>query len=224
MIPALLTAAFFAATVPSPLEVARDQQDRAALEKLANDAAAAAAKAPNDAAAQYKAALAASYQAEVALEVRDKKAAETAADHGIKFADHAVSLKPEAEYYRVLATLCGQAAAGNILTGLSYGKRAQDAVNKAIEKDPKSPMVYIARGVGNYYLPQALGGGLDLAITDFRKALSLDPKNAEAYLWLGLSLRKQNKNTEAREAFTKSLELNPNRIWVKQQLDKTPPK
>ena len=27
-----------------------------------------------------------------------------------------------------------------------------------------------------------------------------------------------------REAFAKALELNPNRIWVKQQLDKTPTK
>ena len=129
-----------------------------------------------------------------------------------------------AEYYRVLGTLCGQVAAGNILTGLSYGKRAQDAINKAVEKDPKSPTVYVARGVGNYYLPPALGGGVDLAIADFRKALSFNPKDAEAYLWLGLSLRKQNKNAEARDAFTKSLELNPNRIWVKQQLDKTPAK
>ena len=220
----LLMAGFFAATAPSPLEVARDQQDRAALEKLANDAAAAAAKAPNDAAAQYRAALAASYQAEVALEVRDKKTAEQAAERGIKFADHAVSLKPEAEYYRVLGTLCGQAAAGNILTGLSYGKRAQDAVNRAVEKDPKSPLVYIARGVGNYYLPQALGGGFDLAIADFRKAISLDAKSAEAYLWLGLSLRKQNKDAEARQAFAKSLEIAPRRVWAKQQLDKTPAK
>ena len=37
-----------------------------------------------------------------------------------------------------------------------------------------------------------------------------------------LSLRKENKNAEARQAFVKSLELNPNRIWVKQQLNKTP--
>jgi tetratricopeptide (TPR) repeat protein len=222
---ALFIAGFMAAAAPSPLDIARDQQDRATLEKLANDYSSAAAKAPNDAAAQYRAALAASYQAEVALEVRDKKAAEQAAERGVKLADRAVALKPDvAEYYRILGTLCGQVAAGNIITGLSYGKRAQEAINKAVEKDPKSPTVYVARGVGNYYLPSALGGGLDLAVADFRKAISLDAKNAEAYLWMGLSLRKQNKNAEAREAFAKALELNPNRIWVKQQLDKTPAK
>jgi tetratricopeptide (TPR) repeat protein len=221
----LLIAGFLAAAAPSPLDIARDQQDRSALEKLANDYAAAAAKTPNDATAQYRAALAASYQAEVALEVRDKKQAEQAAERGVKMAERAVALKPDvAEHYRILGTLCGQVAAGNLLTGLSYGKRAQEAINKAVEKDPKSPTVYVARGVGNYYLPAALGGGLDLAIADFRKALALDAKSAEAYLWLGLSLRKQNKNAEAREAFGKAMELNPNRLWVKQQLDKTPAK
>ena len=69
-----------------------------------------------------------------------------------------------------------------------------------------------------------MGGGSKQAIADFQKAIELDPKNAEAYLWLALSLRKENRNAEARQAFAKSLELNPNRIWTKQQLEKTPAK
>ena len=76
--------------------------------------------------------------------------------------------------------------------------------------------------MGNYYLPAALGGGYDLAIKDFRKAIELDAKNADAYLWLGIALRKVNQPDEARKAIAKSLELNPNRMWAKQQLDKTP--
>jgi Flp pilus assembly protein TadD len=76
--------------------------------------------------------------------------------------------------------------------------------------------------VGNYYVPSGLGGGLDLAIRDFQKAIELNPKSDEAYLWLGLAMRKSNRNAEARKAFSKSLELNPNRVWTKQQLEKTP--
>jgi hypothetical protein len=38
-----------------------------------------------------------------------------------------------------------------------------------------------------------------------------------------MSLRKENKNAEARQAFTKSLELNPKRTWAAQQLEKTAP-
>jgi tetratricopeptide (TPR) repeat protein len=222
---AVLSVAAFLAIAPPMLESARDRQDRAALDRIVNEYSAAAAKAPNDAAAQYQVALASSYLAEVALELRDRRQAQDAAERGIKAAERAIALKPEvAEYYRVLGTLCGQVVPANVLTGLSYGKRAKDAINKALEKDPKSPAAYVARGVGNYYLPPALGGGLDLAIGDFRKALDLNPKDAEAYLWLGLSLRKQNKNADARQAFAKSLELAPHRVWAKQQLEKTPAK
>src|SRR5262249_9581595 len=136
----------------------------------------------------------------------------------------ALALKPEnPEYYRVLGTLYGQAIV-DLMSGLNYGPKAKDAINKAVEKAPKVSMMYVARGVGNYYVPSELGGGTKVAIPDFQKAIELDPKNAEAYLWLGLSLRKENRDAEARVAFAKALELNPNRVWVKQQLDKTPAK
>ncbi len=217
-------AGLWAAAPPSALQTARDQQDRATLAKMIEDYSAAAAKASNDAEAQYRVALACSYLAEVELEQRDKKPAKQVAERGIKAGERAVSLKPDnAEYYRILATLYGQAIT-DVLSGLSYGPKAKDAINKAVEKAPKSSEAWVAHGVGNYYVPAQMGGGFPAAIADFRKAIDLDPKNAEAYLWLALALRKENKDAEARQAFTKSLELNPNRIWVKQQFDKTPVK
>jgi Flp pilus assembly protein TadD len=221
---ALLLAGFLAAATPSALETARDMQDRAALEKIIADASDAAAKIPNDAETQYRVALASSYLAEVEIEQHDKKVARPVAERGIKAAEKAISLKPDnAEYYRVLGTLYGQAIT-DIMSGLSYGPKAKDAINKAVEKAPNSSSVYVARGVGNYYLPAQLGGGPTGAIPDFQKAIQIDPKNAEAYLWLGVSLRQAKQLPEARQAFTKALALNPNRIWVKQQLDKTPAK
>jgi tetratricopeptide (TPR) repeat protein len=213
-----------AAPPPSPLETARNLEDRPALEKLAGEAGAAAAKSPNDAEAQYHAALAYCYLAEVQIELHDRKAGRASAEQGIKAAERALAMKPEnAEYYRVLGTLYGQAIT-DVMSGLSYGPKAKTAINKAVEKAPKSAAMYVARGVGNYYLPAQLGGGAQAAIPDFQKAIELDPKNAEAYLWLGLSLRKEKREDEARKAFQKSLELNPQRVWTKQQLDKTPAK
>lgn len=218
-----IVVAVFLAVAPPGLESARDRQDRTELQRMADQSAADAEKAPKDADAQYRAALVSSYLAEVALELRDRKLAEQAAVRGVRAAEQAVALKPNtAEFYRVLGTLCGQVVPANVLAGLSYGKRAKDAIDKAIALDPKSAAVYLARGVGNYYLPAALGGGLDLAIADFRQAITLDPKDAEAFLWLGLALRKQNKDADARQAFAKSVTLNPQRVWAKQQLDKTP--
>jgi tetratricopeptide (TPR) repeat protein len=216
-----LMAALLAA--PGPLETARDRQDRAALEKQISELSAVAQKAPHDAEAQYRVALASSYLAEISLELRDKSQAERVAESGIEAAARAIAISPKnAEYYRVLGTLCGQVVPANLLSAFSYGKRAKDAVNKAIELDPKSSRAYIARGVGNYYLPDALGGGASLAIPDFRKAAELDPFSAEACLWLGLALRKEHHNAEARQEFEKAMRLDPARIWIKQQLDKTP--
>ena len=221
---AIFIAAYLSAAAPSPLEVARDKQDRAALTDIAAQAGGAAAKAPNDPEAQYRAALANCYLAEVAIELRDRKAGRQIAEQGIRFAEKTVALKPaNAEYYRLLGTLYGQAVT-DIMSGLTYGPKAKDAINKAVEKAPKSPLMYVARGVGNYYVPAQLGGGAKLSIPDFQKAIELDPGNAEAYLWLGLSLRKENRDVEARQAFAKSLEINPNRVWAKQQLEKTPAK
>jgi tetratricopeptide (TPR) repeat protein len=222
MVYVLLMAGVMAAS-GGTLESARDRQDLPALDKLASEHAAAAERSPKDAEAQYRAALAASYRAEVALELRDKKLAQQAAEQGVKWAERAIAIAPDkAEYHRILGTLCGQVVPANVLLGLSYGKRAKDAIAKAIEKDPRLAGAYVSRGVGNYYLPPSFGGGTQLAIADFRKALELDPKNAAAYLWLGLSLRKEQKNAEARKAFEQSLKLNPDRVWVKQQLEKTP--
>jgi tetratricopeptide (TPR) repeat protein len=207
----------------SELEKARDRQDRAALEKASASYAAASKASPKDAEAQYRAALSASYLAEVALEVKDKVQAKSAAESGIAAAERAIELQPKnAEYYRLYATLCGQIVPANPLAGMGYAKKAKEAVAKAIELSPKSPQVHIAEGVGNYYVPPMLGGGPELAVKDFNQAIALDPKSAEGYMWLGIALRKMHKNAEAREAFTKSVELNPRRVWAKEQLDKTP--
>ncbi|HTB11039.1 MAG TPA: tetratricopeptide repeat protein [Bryobacteraceae bacterium] len=219
----LLLLLFYAASGGSDLEKARDAQDRPALERFTGQAASAAQAKANDAAAQYRLALAESYVAEVAIEVRDKNAAHNAAEAGIDAAKKAVALKGDsAEYHRLLGTLCGQAISANVLQGMKYGRCAQDEVNKALQLDPKSSVNYLARGVGNYYLPASFGGGIELAIKDFLKAIELDAQNAEAQLWLGLALRKENKNPDARKAFQKAIELNPARVWAKQQLDKTP--
>jgi tetratricopeptide (TPR) repeat protein len=210
------------ANVPS-LRQARDRQDRAALTRIAAQRSGAAAKIPADAAAQYSAALAASYVAEVAQELHDRSGAYAAAVAGMPFAERAVALKPDsAEYNRVLGALCGQAISGNGLAALKYGKCALENVNKAIELDPKSSDAYVSQGVGYFYLPPAFGGGVEVALKDFQKAIELNPRSAEAYTWLGVALRKANRPAESRKAFEKALELNPSRLWARQQLEKTP--
>lgn len=217
--------ALFAAVTSSSLDNARDRQDRPAMAALVSEASAYAAKHPNEAEAHYRLALAESYLAEVATELKDMKAAEEASEAGIKSAERAVALKPDvAEHHRLLGTLCGQVIPANKFLGLKYGRCAMDSINKALQLDPKSALAYLSRGVGNYYLPPMFGGSVEKAIADFQKASELDPKLSDAPLWLGIAYRKTNRNAEAQASFKKALELSPNRIWAKQQLDKTPAK
>ncbi len=209
----------FAAINAGILEEARDRQDSAALSAQIAKLSAAA----NDAKSNYNLAIARSFEAEVAMEKGDKKASAAAAEAGIEPARKAIAAQAgNAEYHRILGTLCGQIIPANVFAGLKYGRCAMDEVAKAIELNPKSADNWLSRGVGNYYLPPSFGGGIDKAISDFDKALELNPKLADAHLWRGIALRKAGKNAEARKSLAKALELNPKRIWAKTQLEKTP--
>jgi len=107
-----------------------------------------------------------------------------------------------------------------VFTGLSYGKRAQEAINKAVDKDPKSPAVYVARGVGNYYLPApwaaeshwrlGLSQGHSTGREERRGLALAGPEPAQAEPEPGSSRR-----------IRQSARAEPESYLVKQQLDKT---
>ena len=219
-----VSVALAASVGSNELKQARDRQDLPALEKIiAQDEQAAKAN-EKSADAQYQLALANSYAAEVAMEMRDKRKAEAFAEAGIDAAQKAVAAnESNAEYHRMLGGLCGQVIpASPLFGGMKYGQCAQQELSKAIQLDGKLAMAYVSRGVGYTYLPASFGGGVDLALKDFNKAISLDPNLAEAYLWKGVALRKVARNAAARKAFEKALQLDPNRLWAKQELAKTP--
>ena len=206
------------------LKQARDRQDLPALQKIiAQDEQAAKAN-DKSADAQYRLALANSYAAEVAMELRDKRKAEAFAEAGIDAAQKAVAANgSDAEYHRVLGGLCGQVIpASPVFGGMKYGQCAQQELNKAIQLNGNLALAYVSRGVGYTYLPASFGGGVDLALKDFNKAISLDPNLADAYLWKGVALRKVSRNAASRQAFQKALQLDPNRLFAKQELAKTP--
>jgi tetratricopeptide (TPR) repeat protein len=219
---AVVSSARATATDPflANITAARDRQDLGALDRLI----AQVKSAPGSADSQYRLGLANSYAAEVAIEIHDKKKAEAYAEAGFAAAQQAVGGNGNnAEYHRLLGATCGQVIPANPLMGaLKYGQCARDEINKALELNNKLALAYVSRGVGNFYLPQSMGGGIDLALKDFDHAIALEPQLAEAYLWKGVALRKANREADAREALTRALQLEPNRVWTKQQLDKTP--
>ena len=209
-----------AAVTNADLISARDKQDLPALERTINSLQSQQSL-PEE---QYRLALAYSYAAEVAMELKDKAKSQGYAEKGYAVAQKAVSSNGgNAEYHRLLGQLCGQVIPANPLMGtLKYGPCARDEINKAIDLNSKLALAYVSRGVGNYYLPSSFGGGVDAAVKDFDKAIALDPKLADGYLWKGVALRKANRPNEARTAFETAIQLNPNRVWAKQELSKLP--
>jgi tetratricopeptide (TPR) repeat protein len=199
---------------------ARDRQDLNAINQIIKQDQ----SNTNTAEGQYRVALAYSYAAEVAMELHDKHKSEEMAEAGLDLARKAVAGNGNsAEYHRVLGELCGQVIPANPLMGtLKYGECARDEIDKAIQLDPKLALAYVSRGVGRYYLPAQMGGGPEIAIKDFDKAIALDPKLSDAYLWKGIALHKMNKDPEARQALGRALQLDPQRVWAKEQLAKTP--
>lgn len=220
----LETAASAVGVTATDLQKARDQQNLGALDGMIaqlKQAADAASRSPEP---QYRLALAYSYAAEVAMELHDKRKSEAYAEAGMGPARKAVDENSgNAEYHRLLGEVCGQVIPASPLMGtLKYGPCAKEEIDKAIQLDGKLALAYVSRGVGNYYLPASMGGGVDLALKDFDKAIELDPNLAEAYVWKAVTLRKANRDLEARQVFQKALQLDPNRIWAKEQLAKTP--
>jgi tetratricopeptide (TPR) repeat protein len=216
-LPFLILTTVFAAD--PALETARNRQDRAALEKAGQTRA----KAAKNAAGHSETAIAFSYLSEVALELRDKRQARTAAESGINAAKAAIAAEPaNAEYHRLLGTLCGQVIPADPMAGFQHGRCAKEEIEKALRMNPKSALAWMSSGVGKFYLPAMFGGGVDLAMKDFQKAVAIDPKLAEGWMWIGLAHRKGNRNADARQALQKAKSLNPERIWIQQQLEKTP--
>lgn len=201
---------------------ARDRQDLAALQSVAATAEAAISGSASPK-ALYSSALARSLEAEVALELGKKSEAASAAEAGIAVARRLVETSPKvAEHHRILGTLCGQIIPANLMSAFKYGRCAREEIDTALNLDPKSAWAYLGRGVGNYYLPETFGGGIDKAIQDFRRASTLQPNLADAWLWLGISLRKKGDTGSAKAALEKAKGLSPERVWIQRQLDKTP--
>lgn len=111
------------------------------------------------------------------------------------------------------------------ITAMRYGPRADREMDRAVELGPRNPRVWLLRGIGLIFKPGLFGGGADKAERDIRKALELFPTDtaptprpawgyAEAWAWLGQALARQNRRDEARAAYHKALEIQPEFGWV----------
>lgn len=118
---------------------------------------------------------------------------------------------------------------GGMMAGMRLGSKADDLMSEAMALGPSNPRVLLLRGVSAMYKPKMFGGGMEKAEKDISRAIELFasdkptsplPKwgRAEAYAWLGQVHAAEKRIPEARAAYAKALELQPEYGWVKQAL------
>ena len=133
-------------------------------------------------------------------------------------------------------TLALQSAVVGQLIGVSgifaiprLGPRTNRLMDEAIAMAPSNPRVWLLKGILSIHKPKGFGGGLDNAERDLKKAIELFPADsavaprpswghAEAWAWLGSVHAGQKRIEDARAAYARALELQPDFDWVRQHL------
>jgi tetratricopeptide (TPR) repeat protein len=141
-------------------------------------------------------------------------------EQGVTEARIALERTPtSANYHTVLGNLYGELAAQSGLVGkIRNGRLATASYARALELDPRNALAHVGAGIGKLETPAAFGGSPDAALAEFRAAQKLDPSCDEAWTWAGIALRRRGAIAEAREAFTRALQVNPVSDHAKREL------
>jgi len=116
----------------------------------------------------------------------------------------------------------------NILKAPFIGIKSIDCAKLAMKTDGENPYGYVQYGNSQYYMPKAFGGSKKVAIDYFKKAQTLMEKHKMQIVedWNYLSLLTllaqayaETENFELAKAYyQKILKIEPNYIWVKNEL------
>jgi tetratricopeptide (TPR) repeat protein len=101
------------------------------------------------------------------------------------------------------------------MNALKY-KEAAQTFGKAVVKNPQEPYPHIFLGIALYWQ-----GQVDPAMAEYRAALELDPKNAEALQLLGIAYAWKGDIKSALDNFKQAIDINPNRPDTQMNLGST---
>lgn len=143
--------------------------------------------------------------------------------------ERSASTLPLPETYALRSSVIGQLIGSNPFRGMTLGPRSSNAMERALELGPTNPRVWLLRAISAMFTPSMFGGGLDKTERYLNNALSLfgDDRpalplpawgHAEAYIWLGRVHKRRNRIDDARQAYTRALELQPDNGWVRHVL------
>lgn len=136
-----------------------------------------------------------------------------------------LAAQPLAETHALLAMTMGRMIGLDQIYSPTLGPLIPKEMNAALTMGPNNPRVWLLRGIQSFYTNPEYGGGIAVAETQLNKAIELFATDnptppapfwgkAEAYVWLGQVLQKQNRIAEARAAYNNALSVQPEYPWV----------
>jgi len=125
----------------------------------------------------------------------------------IKLYEQAIELDPD-----YAEPFTGIADSNSMLVQYSYSEikegysKAREAAIEAITRNPNLPQAYVSLA----WVQFANDWKLKASEKNYRKAIELDPKFAQAYHWLAINLSTQGKFEESHAIIQSALKLDPN--------------
>jgi tetratricopeptide (TPR) repeat protein len=143
--------------------------------------------------------------------------------------ERSIAQRPMAESYALLSSIIGRQigyfpeGADTLIT------QANAATIHGLNLHSDNPRVWLMSGIGAFYTAPEHGGGYPKAEQQLRRAIRffeserVSPPlpswgHAEAWCWLGQALARQGKIAEARAAYERALQLEPEFGWVRYEL------
>ena len=186
---------------------------------------------PNDPLLLYYRSLALYRSATLYTGLKKETEAKRALDEADLLLEQATAKSPTADALALRSSVMGLmiGLSGNPLSGMTLGPKSSTLLDRAKELEPKNPRVWLIGGMSAMFTPKMFGGGTDKAEQDLRKAIALFETDrpvaptpswgrADAYIWLGQALQKEEKIEDARAAYQKALEIQPGYQWVQRVL------
>jgi tetratricopeptide (TPR) repeat protein len=139
--------------------------------------------------------------------------------------EQSLAAQSRPETHALLAMVMGRMIGGDQSLGPSVGPLIPQQISAAMAGGPTNPRVWLLRGIQSFYTPVEYGGGLPVAETQLNRAIELFATDnpvppapawgkAEAYVWLGQVLQKENRIEDARAAYNKALGVQRDYPWV----------
>ena len=159
---------------------------------------------------------------------KNKDAASEHLKAAVEHLQEATRLDPQAaEAYSLLASVYGRQIGLNPVKSMVLGARVGNAIKKAMQLAPDNPRVVLSAAISDFNTPKMFGGSKEEGLQGFQRAAELFAQeeltapihpawgHSRTYAWLGIAYQDRGELEQARAAFAKALEIDPNFGWVK---------